>query len=44
MTTKTTKSKDGVTTHRCTRCGKRFPGTGRRGRPFKRCEKCRTRD
>lgn len=36
--TKTTKNKKtGATTHRCTTCGKRFEGTGRRGRPFKRC-------
>ena len=39
--TKTTKNKDGKTTHRCTSCGKRFEGTGKRGRPFQHCPKCR---
>jgi hypothetical protein len=37
MATGTTKGRDGTTTHRCTTCGKRFPGTGKRGRPNKRC-------
>lgn len=39
--TKTAKSKDGVTTHRCTKCGHRFEGTGKRGHPFNRCPSCR---
>jgi len=37
MSTKTAKSKEGKTTHRCTTCGKRFEGTGKRGRPYQRC-------
>lgn len=37
----TTTRKDGVTTHRCTKCGERFEGTGKRGRPFKHCPSCR---
>lgn len=41
--TGTTKNKDGITTHRCTACGERFPGTGKRGRPHKKCPKCRAK-
>lgn len=41
MSTKTATSKEGRTTHRCTTCGKRFEGTQKRGRPHKRCPKCR---
>lgn len=41
MATKTTRNKEGKTTHRCTKCGKRFEGTQRRGRPFRRCQPCR---
>lgn len=37
----TTTRKDGVTTHRCKTCGRRFEGTGRKGRPFSRCPECR---
>lgn len=36
--------KDGVTTHRCTKCKLRFEGTGKRGRPPKHCPKCRKED
>lgn len=32
-----------VTTHRCTTCSKRFEGTGKRGRPNKRCPDCRAK-
>lgn len=39
--TGTTTNEDGKTTHRCTKCGKRFPGTGKRGHPFTRCPSCR---
>ncbi len=39
----TTTRKDGVTTHRCRTCGRRFEGTGRKGRPYSRCPECRTR-
>ncbi len=37
----TTTRKNGVTTHRCKTCGKRFEGTGKKGRPFSRCPSCR---
>lgn len=43
MATGTLKTKDGRTTHRCRTCGKRFDGTGQRGRPFKSCPVCRSR-
>lgn len=39
----TTIRKDGVTTHRCTACGKRFEGSGKRGRPSKHCPACKAR-
>lgn len=41
MSVKTGKNREGKTTHRCSTCGKRFEGTGKRGRPHKRCPKCR---
>lgn len=40
----TTIRKDGITTHRCTACGKRFPGTGKRGRPPNHCPACKAKD
>ena len=39
----TTTRKDGITTHRCTSCGKRFPGTGKQGRPSKHCPACKAK-
>lgn len=27
--------------HKCAKCGKEFEGSGKRGRPFKLCPKCR---
>lgn len=30
-----------VPTHTCKACNKSFPGTGKRGRPFNNCPKCR---
>lgn len=39
--TGTTTRKDGVTTHRCNKCQRRFEGTGKRGRPNKYCPTCR---
>jgi DNA-directed RNA polymerase subunit RPC12/RpoP len=35
-TTKKTK-----TVHKCADCKKEFPGSGKRGRPFKLCPACR---
>ncbi len=40
----TGKSRDGLTTHRCRRCKRRFEGTQRRGRPFKTCPECRAKE
>jgi len=33
--------KNGITTHRCSSCGHRFEGSGKKGRPFKHCLTCR---
>lgn len=41
--TGTTKNEQGVTTHRCSTCGLRFEGTGKRGRPSKKCPDCRSK-
>jgi predicted Zn-ribbon and HTH transcriptional regulator len=41
--TGTAKTKSGITTHRCRTCGRRFEGTGKRGRPFSRCPECRAK-
>lgn len=41
MARKNTKREDGVTYHRCKDCGGWFQGSGKRGRPYRRCFDCR---
>lgn len=41
MSKKTTRKTDGVTEHCCAECGAWFEGTGKRGRPFRKCPECR---